>query len=60
MSRRGKALAGDDPYLVRNAGSRELVIVTPTQLKEFVSDDLKGAVASTWRHWQSLVLGTAN
>ncbi|KAL9045363.1 MAG: hypothetical protein Q9214_001576 [Letrouitia sp. 1 TL-2023] len=39
LSREGKDLAGDDPYIIWNDRLRELVISTPKQLQDFLSRD---------------------
>ncbi|KAK4240420.1 cytochrome P450 [Achaetomium macrosporum] len=41
VSDRGKALAGEEPYLVHSSRLRHLVIVTPDQLRQFVANDSK-------------------
>ncbi|KAK3309852.1 cytochrome P450 monooxygenase [Chaetomium strumarium] len=42
VSDRGKAIAGDEPYLVHSSRLRHLVIATPDQLRQFMANDSKG------------------
>ncbi|KAL7907288.1 cytochrome P450 [Trichoderma velutinum] len=39
LSRQGRELAGDAPYMIRNGQSRELVITQPDHLKDFYKND---------------------
>ncbi|KAL1962731.1 hypothetical protein VTN77DRAFT_9275 [Rasamsonia byssochlamydoides] len=41
LSDQGKTLAGDEPYLIHNGRSRELVITQPDHLRDFYKDDTK-------------------
>lgn len=42
ISRMGKTLAEDDPYIILNGRLRELVIHKPRQLRDFLSKDSQG------------------
>lgn len=41
LSEQGKALAGDEPFLIRNGRARELVITKPDHLRDFYKCDTK-------------------
>ncbi|KAK3332995.1 cytochrome P450 CYP5293A1 [Cercophora scortea] len=41
ISAQGKALAGDEPYMIINADHNDLVLVTPEHLREFMAKDGK-------------------
>ena len=42
LSEKGKELADDDPYIIHNGNSRELVITQPYHVRDFYKNDARG------------------
>jgi cytochrome P450 monooxygenase len=41
LSDQGKALAGDEPFIIRNGRARELVVTKPEHIYDFYKGDTK-------------------
>ncbi|KAH8744652.1 cytochrome P450 monooxygenase [Hyaloscypha finlandica] len=55
LSDQGKRLAGNDPYLIHNGNSRELVITQPDHIKDFYRNDTKDAVGvKVGERWRAI------